>query len=230
MAEALLSGVIERDLNPFFLFDARGKAIYLNQAAELLLGYANPNIFFMLAKRAAAMNGSFAMRFETMSFQSFNFYGLMAGEEGGLVGLRLYHIPVAAAKIGYAEMTAANLRAITDANIALFRHRSKIAVRTACDRALPPVGVSQNGFSRLLGKALDSFGSSDEPLLVALRAPIGLSYDGGAARNRSHIKLIIAGAKRKTIFDAQITEFADALRVFVKLAPDEIVMDIPIAA
>ncbi|MDR2151340.1 MAG: hypothetical protein LBO72_00840 [Helicobacteraceae bacterium] len=227
MAESLFFGVMERDLNPFFLFDSRGKAIYLNQSAELLLGYANPNVFFALAERYAASNAAFEMRFEIMVFQSFSFYALMSAKENDLFGLRLYHIPAAVSKIGGAETTPANLRAIIDANVAIFRNKSKIEVRTVCDRALAPGRIDQNGFSRLIGKALESFAASDEPLTIALRAQHGGENDAIVGRNRMFIKLVIVGSRRKELFDRQIEEFAASLCACVRLSRDEIILDIP---
>ena len=226
MDNSLFFGVMERDLNPFFLFDSRGKALYLNQSAELLLGYANPDVFFALAERYAASNGAFEIRFEPIGFHSFGFYGLMSARENGLIGLRLYQAPVAVSKIDGAKIAPDNLRAIIDANIAVFRGKSKIEVRTAYDRALPSVGASQNGLSKLIGKALLSFGASDEPLTVALRVSRG--GDKRARREQSLIKLIIVGAKRKEMFDRQIEDLAKALSASVKLSPDEIILSIPV--
>ena len=78
----LLSGVVEHDLNPFFLFEKSGKAAFLNQSAELLLGYASVDSFFRLAARYAS--AECAMHFEPLSFRSFRFYALMAGNESAL--------------------------------------------------------------------------------------------------------------------------------------------------
>ncbi|MDR1911724.1 MAG: hypothetical protein LBQ52_05185 [Helicobacteraceae bacterium] len=229
MVETILSGVMERDLNPFFLFDSSGKAIYLNQSAELLLGYANPNAFFQLAERYATGGKSYEMRFEPLSFRSFQFYGLMAGKDNDLIGLRLYQVPLASSQIGATPLEApsVNIAAILDANIALFRSKSRALITVRFDPALPSIRLDQNKFSKLIGRALDSFGSNADPILISLKVQRG---EGKifASRRYAFAKLVIVGSKRNELFDKTIAEIAQSMWISVKLGSDDIALDIPI--
>ena len=93
MDEQLFSGWLEHDLNPFFLFSPDGRVQLINPAAELLLGYASPSLFFDLALRHAKEEG-YHLEFAPLSFDTFHFYGVMAGKDESGIGMRLYQTPL----------------------------------------------------------------------------------------------------------------------------------------
>lgn len=219
MANNLLSGIVEHDLNPFFLFDARGRALILNQSAELLLGYASPLSFFLLAQRYEGKN--YELQFEQLSFRSFHFFALMVARDNDQLALRLYQTLIANVEIPsfLDEAIHTNIYKIIDANIALYRSRGGGEVSTNYDLTLPMIKVALNGFARLIGRCFDSFSAGALTVILSVRSKAAEPY----------ASLVIVGEKRKLIIDQTIESLAKEMKIRAQLSGEEIVLDIPLA-
>ncbi|MGE4294556.1 MAG: hypothetical protein AB7E49_02515 [Campylobacterales bacterium] len=228
MDEKLIAGWIEHDLNPFFLFDERGKVRILNQAAELLLGYASPLQFFQLAQRHAVKPG-FHVTFEPMSFQSFNFYGLMAGRDENGIGMRLYQVPLKGAVEGkpLGDQSPTNIYRILDANIALFKSRHKQEIKCDYDPALPLFKLLQNDFSKLVGRSFESFRQSPSPLQVTLKIRHG-EQRALLGRRWPLAELVFSGKNRLSDQDKALQTLAESMWIHVQLSPGSILYEIPL--
>jgi hypothetical protein len=219
MDEALISGWLERDLNPFFLFAPDGRVRFINPAAELLLGYASPSLFFDLARRHGGQGG-YQLEFAPLSFESFHFYGVLAGEDASGVGIRLYQTPLRGGEGRPLESQAkANIYRIIDANIAAFKARTGCAVVCDYDPALPPVRLLQNDFSRLMGKSLEGFAASHKPVQLSLKIAAGVQRTL-LGRRWPVAFLQFSGDHRSDRGDQTLLKLAESMWVRVALKPD----------
>ncbi len=155
---------IEWDNNPFILFDALGKIIYLNNAAEILFGYVSQKELYDIAVSYAPQSFGYKTTSLTLNYDSFLFHAITVGYENEeQISLRLYNTPrlKPTRKIEKDKLMVTDINILLEANIALFRTKNANPLKLLTDQDLPPFKINQNAFSKLLRKIFDTFKASD---------------------------------------------------------------------
>jgi len=166
---------IEWDSNPFILFNAKGKILYLNNAAEILFGYVSKQELYDIALAYAPQTFGFKTTSVSLSYDSFTFHAVNIGYENEeQISLHLYHTPRAkpTRKIESNKLIVTDINLLLEANIALFKTKNSNPLRLLTDPDLPPFKIDQNNFSKLLRKIFDSFKSSDS-IDISLKLLVG---------------------------------------------------------
>ena len=164
-----------------------------------------------------------------MSFQSFNFYGLMAGRDENGIGMRLYQVPLKGAPEGkpLGDQSPTNIYRILDANIALFKSRHKHDVKCDYDPALPLFKLLQNDFSKLVGKSFEGFRQSPPPLSVTLKIRHG-EQRALLGRRWPLAELVFAGKNRLSDQDKALEALAESMWIHANFLPEAILYEIPL--
>lgn len=166
---------IECDNSPFILFSSAGKILYLNNSAEILLGYVSRQELYDITVSYAPRDfGSKTTRLE-LQYEAFSFYALTVGYENeDEICLRLYHKPRIdiGRDLAVDKYPATDINTLLEANISLFRLQNNNALSLLVDQDLPPFKVDQNQFSKLLRKILDAFRASDS-IAITLKLLVG---------------------------------------------------------
>ena len=106
---------IEWDNNPFILFSAQGKILYLNNAAEILFGYVSKKELYDIALSYAPQSFGYKTTSLTLNYDSFMFHAITIGYENEeQISLRLYNTP----RIKPTRKIESDKLIITDINIA----------------------------------------------------------------------------------------------------------------
>jgi hypothetical protein len=166
---------IESDSSPFILFGNTGRILYLNNVAEILLGYATQQELYDIAVSYAPKDfGDKTTRLD-LQYNTFSFYAItVAYENEEQIGLRLYHRP-RLDSANYKEINklpSADINALLEANITLFKLQNENSLELLVDQDLPPCRIDQNRFSKLIRKSLHSFRSSDS-IHISLKLMVG---------------------------------------------------------
>ncbi|VAY87187.1 hypothetical protein MNB_ARC-1_724 [hydrothermal vent metagenome] len=77
--DSFYSSFIEHDLNPFILFDSKGKIEDFNKEAELLLNVARPKELYELAIANASINYGFNQKFISLKYERYSYYAILVG-------------------------------------------------------------------------------------------------------------------------------------------------------
>lgn len=155
---------IEWDTNPFILFNAQGKILYLNNAAEILFGYVSKKELYDIALSYAPQSFGYKTTSLALNYDSFMFHAINIGYENEeQISLRLYNAPriKPTRKIEADKLIVTDINLLLEANIALFRTKNSNPLKLLADQDLPPFKIDQNNFSKLLRKIFDSFKASD---------------------------------------------------------------------
>jgi hypothetical protein len=166
---------IESDSSPFILFGNTGRILYLNNVAEILLGYATQQELYDIAVSHAPRDfGDKTTRLD-LQYNTFSFYAItVAYENEEQIGLRLYHRP-RLDSANYKEINklpSTDINALLEANITLFKLQNENSLELLVDQDLPPCRIDQNRFSKLIRKSLHSFRSSDS-IHISLMLMVG---------------------------------------------------------
>ena len=155
---------IEWDNNPFILFNAQGKILYLNNAAEILFGYVSKKELYDIALSYAPQNFGYKTTSLTLNYDTFMFHAITIGYENEeQISLRLYNTPriQPTRKIETDKLIVTDINILLEANIALFRTKNTNPLQLLTDQDLPPFKIDQNNFSKILRKTFDTFRASD---------------------------------------------------------------------
>jgi hypothetical protein len=166
---------IEWDNSPFILFNNQGKIIYLNNAAEILFGYASKKELYDIALSYAPQSFGYKTTTLSLAYDSFMFYAITVGYENeDQLSLRLYNTPrlKPTRKLETDKLIITDINILLEANIALFKTKNTNKLSLLADQDLPAFKIDQNNFSKLLRKTLDAFRSSDS-IDITLKLLIG---------------------------------------------------------
>jgi hypothetical protein len=220
--------ILENDGSPVIIFDHRGKILWLNSAAEILLGYADRKELFEIALTHAPSDFGNRTTLMELHYRQLTFYAVnVAYNSDDWVALRLYYRPRAGEKrhLEREKLIETDINVLLEAAITLFKmqHRQKLSLLT--DQDLPPVRIDQNNFSKLLRKTLESFRRSSQ-IEVSLKMTIGefIIID----EKRYHLlRLRIAANGRYPDDDGTIRELAESLQIVPLLEENGVTFDIP---
>jgi nitrogen-specific signal transduction histidine kinase len=166
---------LDWDNSPFILFNAKGKILYLNNAAEILFGYVSKKELYDLALAYAPQNFGYKTTTLALNYDSFSFYAITIGYENDeQISIRFYNTPrtKSATPIEKDKLVTTNINLLLEANITLFKTKNNNALKLLTDPDIPPFKIDQNRFSKLLRKTLDAFRSSDS-IHITLKLLVG---------------------------------------------------------
>ena len=220
--------LVESDGSPLLVFNQRGHILYLNDAAEILLGYADYKELFQIALAHAPKDyGSQTVMME-LHYHQLQFYAVtIAYNSEEWIAMRLYYRPRLAEehKIDSSRLRETDLNTLLDMAIGFYRLENHGKLRLMTDRDLPPLLTDQNNASRLLRKALESFKESTA-LDISLRMVPGeyILIDG---RRHPVLRLTIRGDRRQRHEDRLMEELAESIGAAPYFQDDDLTLDLP---
>jgi len=220
--------ILENDGSPLIVFDHQGRILWLNNAAEILLGYVDHKELFDIALNHAPKDFGNRTTLMELTYRQLTFYAVsVAYNSDEWVALRLYYRPRAGEKrhLEKEKLIDTDINVVLEAAITLFKmqYRQKLSLLT--DQDLPPVKIDQNAFSKLLRKTLESFRRSSR-IEVSLNMTIGefIIID----EKRYHLlRLKIRANGRYPGDDADLRELAESLQIVSLLEENSVTFDIP---
>jgi len=220
--------ILENDGSPVIVFDHRGRILWLNSAAEILLGYADRKELFEIALNHAPKDFGNRTTLMELHYRQLTFYAInVSYNSDDWVALRLYYRPRNGEKrrLEREKLMETDINILLEAAITLFKmqHKQKLSLLT--DQDLPPIRIDQNAFSKLLRKTLESFRRSSQ-IEVSLKMTIGefIIID----ENRYHLlRLKIQANGRYPDDDTQIRDLAEELQIVPLLEENSVTFDIP---
>lgn len=220
---------VEWDNSPFILFNAQGKILYLNNAAEILFGYVSKKELYDIAVSYAPQSFGYKTTSLTLNYESFIFHAITIGYENEeQISLRLYNTPRVQPKrkIETDKFITTDINLLLEANIALFKTKNTNPLKLLADQDLPPFKMDQNNFSKLLRKTLDVFRSSDS-IDISLKLLIGqhVIIDD---KKESIVQLAILANGRYADTDEEIRTLAAESQIKCLLNEHSIKLEIPL--
>ena len=220
---------IEWDNNPFILFSAQGKILYLNNAAEILFGYVSKKELYDIALSYAPQSFGYKTTSLALNYDSFMFHAITIGYENEeQISLRLYNTPRVkpSRKIETDKLIVTDINILLEANIALFRTKNTNPLKLLTDQDLPPFKIDQNNFSKLLRKIFDTFRASDS-IDISLKLLFG-QYVIIENKKEAIVQLAIVANGRYADTDEEIRTLAAESQIKCLLQEYSIKLEIPL--
>jgi hypothetical protein len=220
---------VEWDNSPFILFDERKKIVYLNSAAEILLGYVSRSELSNLALSYAPQTFGYKTTMIDLKYDAFNFYAITVGYEDDIhISIRFYHAPriKSSAPIDTDRLIMTDINMLLEAGIALFRTKNSNPLQLLTDQEIPSFKIDQNSFSKLLRKLFDTFIDADF-VHVTLKLLIG-EHMIIAGKKESVVQLSIEANERCSTSDSVLEQIADQSHVSLMLHRESVKVDIPL--
>jgi hypothetical protein len=219
---------IEYDANPFILFNSKGKIVYLNSSAEMLMGSCSSKKLFDITLSYAPKSFGYKKSLLDLSFEYFEFYAinvLYNNEEE--IAIHLYNKPMVKINStvnleGYSE-TDINL--LFEANIELFKMQYSGKLQLITDYELPKLHIHQNNFSFLIRKIFEQMKAS--PIIqIKIKIKIGeLIIVNG--KKYPIILFLFKGKYRDKSKDKEILNIATENYINTHFGKDSITLEIP---
>ncbi len=218
----------ESDGSPLLVFNHKGHILYLNDAAEILLGYADHKELFQIALTHAPRDFGTQTVMMELHYHQLQFYAItVAYNSEEWVSIRLYYRPRIAEehKLDSSHLRETDLNLLLDMAIGFYQVKNRGKVRLMTDRDLPTFLTDQNTASRLLRKALESF-TSDATLEISLRMVPGeyILIDG---KRHPVLRLTFRGVPRRRHDDRTMEELAESIGAAPYFEEDELILDLP---
>ncbi|WP_456429153.1 hypothetical protein [Nitratifractor sp.] len=220
--------LVESDGSPLLVFNQRGHILYLNDSAEILLGYADYKELFQIALAHAPKDYGTQTVMMELHYHQLQFYAVtIAYNSEEWIAMRLYYRPRLAEehKLDSSRLRETDLNLLLDMAIGFYRLEHQGKIRLMSDRDLPTLLTDQNNASRLLRKALESFKES-ETLDITLRMIPGeyILIDG---QRHPVIRLSVRGNLRQRHEDRAMEELAESIGAAPYFQEDELTLDFP---
>jgi len=166
---------IEYDANPFVLFNSKGKIVYLNSSAEILMGSCTREKLFEVTLSYAPKNFGYKKTLLDLSFGYFEFYAinvLYDNEEE--IAIHLYNKPMAKlnSSVNLEGYSKTDINLLFEANIELFKMQYNGTLKLITDYDLPKLYIHQNNFSFLIRKIFEQMKKSDK-ITINIKIKIG---------------------------------------------------------
>ena len=166
---------IEYDANPFVLFNSKGKIIYLNSSAEMLMGSCTREKLFEVTLSYAPKTFGYKKTLIDLSFGYFEFYAInVSYENEEEIGIHLYNKPMPKInnKVNLEGYSQTDINLLFEANIELFKMQYSGKLKLITDYDLPKLYIHQNNFSFLIRKIFENMKSSSE-IIINIKIKIG---------------------------------------------------------
>ena len=166
---------IEYDANPFVLFNSKGKIIYLNSSAEMLMGSCTREKLFEVALSYAPKSFGYKKTLLDLSFGYFEFYAInVLYENEEEIAIHLYNKPMAKlnSSVNLEGYSKTDINLLFEANIELFKMQYSGELKLITDYDLPKLHIHQNNFSFLIRKIFEQMKNSKE-IIINIKIKIG---------------------------------------------------------
>ncbi len=166
---------IEYDANPFILFNSKGKIVYLNYSAEMLMGSCSTKELFDITLSYAPKNFGYKKTLIDLSFGYFEFYAINVSyfnEEE--IAIHLYNRPMVKLnrEIHLEGYSLTDINLLFEANIELFKMQYSGKLKLITDYELPKLYIHQNNFSLLIRKIFEQMKQSSK-IEIKIKIKIG---------------------------------------------------------
>ena len=166
---------LENDNNPFILFNANKRIVYLNTAAEFLLGRVSKyDLYEMCIEHAPKEYGS-KMTYLNLRYDDLSFYGITVGyQDDEYIGIRLYQ-SVKNRQPTAKELTKfidTDINTLLETSISLVAMQEQFDIKLMIDMDIPEFKISQNDFFKIMRKCFNSFHSGSK-LNISLKLRVG---------------------------------------------------------
>ncbi len=217
---------IEYDYNPFILFNANGKIISLNSEAQFLLGIANPNELFELAKTYASISFGFKTTFVKVEYGRYKFFGITVGyEDEDQIGIKLYQAPSYKLDAKKPDGQLTNVYTILDLCISSNSINSKINFTKTYDPTIPEVILESNSIIKLLNKIYAYFSQSETiDTKVFYRVGEHIKFDG---KKYSIFSIEISGDSANYAKEAELKAIAENYNMYLDTGKSTVTINIP---
>jgi hypothetical protein len=219
---------VECDNSPFILFSARGKILYLNNAAEILMGYVDKKELFDIVLAHAPKEYGYKTTTLTLQYDSLLFYAITVGyQDDEHICIRLYHQPRLnkPRTLVSDKYVTTDINTLLEANITLFQMTNHNHLALLVDQDIPPFKIDQNHFSKLLRKTLHAFRASDS-IHITLKFLVG-EYVIINGKKEALIQLKIEANGRYTDQDADIESLANENHIATAFKEHSITLQVP---
>lgn len=219
---------VEHDNSPVLFFNTQGKIIYLNDAAEILMGYVTPNELYDMLLAYAPKDYGYKTTTIPLQYHTLHFYAITIGyEDDDYISIRLYHQPQLNQNksLSATHYVDTDINTLLEANITLFKMYNQNSFTLFVDQEIPSFKIDQNHFSKLLRKTLESFKNSTD-IEMRLTFIIG-EYILIEEEKKSLIQLHIKANQRITQTDKDIQALATQSHITCTFQPTELHLRIP---
>jgi hypothetical protein len=221
--------IVDSDSSPVVVFNYSGKIIWLNNSAEILLGYVDKKELFNLALSYAPKNFGTHTTLINLHFKHLEFYALSVSYNSEeWVALRLYYRPrtTKERKSSFKNLIQTDINILLEASISLFQINYNKRLSLLVDKDMPKIKIDQNNFSKLLRKSLESFRQSSF-VDISLKITIGeFMILGDKKYPIARLKFQSNG--RYSNSDRDISYLSESLDIMAILDESSITLDIPI--
>ncbi len=220
--------LIDCDISPLIVFNHKGQIVWLNESAEILLGYADHRELFEIALNNASKDFGHKNIMRELHYKQLNFYAFqIAYKCEEWISIRLFYRPRSNKElhIDSKKLMPTNINLILEATISMFHMQFKNNLKLFVDQDIPNISMDQNSFSKLLRKALNSFSNSDN-IEISLKMTIGefIKIDG---KRYPILRLKFKSNERLSKDDKDIENIANSIQVISFFEEKYIVFDIP---
>jgi hypothetical protein len=221
--------ILDSDSSPVIVFGYDGKIIWLNNSAEILLGYVDKKELFNLALKYAPKSFGSNTLLLNLHYKHLEFYAIsVAYNNDEWVALRLYYRPRTTKdrKSIKKNLIPTDINILLEAAISLFKINYNKQLSLLVDKDMPKIKIDQNSFSKLLRKSLESFRNSSY-IDISLKITIG-EFMVLNEKKYPIARLKIEANGRYTDKDRDISYLSDSLDIMAILDENSITLDIPI--
>ncbi|MBN2824413.1 MAG: hypothetical protein JXQ76_03735 [Campylobacterales bacterium] len=219
---------IDCDNSPFVIFSNAMKVIYLNAAAEILMGYVQNRELYTLAITHAPQDiGSKTTSLE-LKYGSFIFHSItVAYQDEENIAIRLYNKPIIKSDttISQEKLIPTDINTIMEANLTLFKMYNNSDMHLLTDTDLPSFKVDQNQLSKLIRDSLDSF-KNNSYIMIHLGIIIGETIRINGKRYQI-LQIRFQSDKRDENYDQNIQTLSQSNYVVTMLEDKYIKINIP---
>lgn len=220
--------LVDCDTSPLIVFDHKGRIVWLNEAAEILLGYVDHKELFELALNNAPKDFGHQSILRELHYKQLSFYAFqVAYNSEDWIAIRLFYRPKAKEErhLDHEKLLPTNINLILEATIEMFQMQFNRSLKLLIDHDLPDIYMDQNNFSKLLRKSLNSFQKS-KTIEISLKMTIGefIKID---SKRYPILRLKFKSDQRLHKDDNIIEQKANSMQLLAFLEEDSIVLDIP---
>lgn len=217
---------IEYDYNPFIIFNSNGKILSLNAEAQFLLGVANTNELFELAKTYASISFGFKTTFVKLEYGRYKFFGITVGyEDEEQIGIKLYQSPSFKHDAKKPEGQLTNIYTILDLCISSNSINSNVNFTKNYDPTIPEVIVESNSIIKLLNKIYAYFAQSKAvDTKVFYRIGEHIKFDD---KKYSIFSIEITGDVANSSKEVELKAMAENYNLYIDTNKTGVIINIP---
>jgi hypothetical protein len=205
--------VLENDINPFIIFDCKGKITFLNKNASMLSSINISKELYALALEYAPKNFGFKVSYMDLYYADKSFYAIMvAYQNEDSICLHLYknHIEH---QFNMDNKTQIDINLLLESSIEYFIINKRPKIKLFMDDDIHLVKINQNYFLILMRKLLNSY-SIGSYIDITLKIKLGEIVEMNNIKYYI-IQIIIQSDKKNNQDDEEIKKIAEVNNILV---------------